>query len=275
MQKIANEIQDMTGGFKISKHSGRILDFCLAPGGFMEAALRMNPGSSGLAFALPAKDGGWDVLLPWNRPVKLKSLDVTMLAEDMGKSEIPADHPDAANFLPRQLEAESSFDLVICDGQVLRTQMRAAYREARETQRLRSAQLVLGLEQINPGGNMIVLLHRIDRPENIRLLYDFSKFSTMQIIKPTKGHAIKSSFYMVATNVQPEHPAALDVVVRWKSLWEVATFGTDEAFLQASATDVDVVDDVLEHFGSTLIAMGEEVWRIQAEALDRASFMKR
>lgn len=87
-----------------------------------------------------------------------------MLAADMGVTDIPEKHPDARKFLPCQMRETQLFDLVLCDGHVLRTHAptRASYRETREPARLKTTQLALGLEHIKPGGTMIVLFHKVE-----------------------------------------------------------------------------------------------------------------
>ena len=73
---------------------------------------------------------------------------MNLLAPAMGisTSEIPADHPDAENFLTKIPFAGQVFDVVIADGAVLRTHAREEYREKeRESLRLRILQLAYGL----------------------------------------------------------------------------------------------------------------------------------
>ena len=67
--------------------------------------------------------------MPTNPRLTLKLLDITLLVADMGVTSIPEEHPDVKNFLPQEFSSETFFDLVICDGQVLRTHARAEYRE--------------------------------------------------------------------------------------------------------------------------------------------------
>jgi hypothetical protein len=52
--------------------------------------------------------------------------DITLLAGEMGisPSGIPASHPEAASFSFDRPFLEQRFDLVFCDGQVLRTHER-------------------------------------------------------------------------------------------------------------------------------------------------------
>jgi 23S rRNA U2552 (ribose-2'-O)-methylase RlmE/FtsJ len=277
MKKIGREIHDATGVLQIetpsSEHS-RILDMCMAPGGFIATVLSLNPRSRTSGFTLPPSDGGHEVLLPRSTNVILKYLDITMLAEDMGVTKIQADHPDVKNFFPKQFEEGQAFHLVLCDGQVLRTQERAPYRKQREARRLINSQLALGLEHVRPGGTMIVLLHKAEAWDTVQLMYTFSKFSSVQLIKPMWFHAKRSSFYMVATKIQSHHPQAILAIEKWKEIWKVATFGTDEAYMETICkfeTDVEVI---LRDFGEELVRLGKTVWDIQAKALARAPFIK-
>ncbi|RYP72952.1 hypothetical protein DL770_007871 [Monosporascus sp. CRB-9-2] len=262
----------------------RILDMCAAPGGFLETALEENPEALVVAFSLPVSEGGHKMLLqPENNPnVTLKFMDITMLAGDMGMPDIPADHPDAAKFvLSRQFDSpdkqEALFDLVLCDGQVLRTHPRATYRETRETERLRSTQLALGLEHLRPGGTIVALLHKLEAWDTLSLLYCFSRFATVRTFKPRAGHTLRSSFYMVATDIQSRGPEAQAAIARWKDLWRVATFGSDEEYATALRESDDAlrVEDVLEEFGTVFVKLGRAVWDIQATALEKAPFIKR
>ena len=146
MKEIGQEMHRSTRALAISKvDSPNILDMCMAPGGFLATALNINPGARALGFSLPVSEGGHKVLLPRDTNVMLKFLDITMLAADMGVIDIPAEHPEAKNLLSQQLDPGELFGLVLCDGQVLRTHVRAAYRDMREARRLAVTQLVIGL----------------------------------------------------------------------------------------------------------------------------------
>lgn len=254
--------------------SPRILDFCIAPGGFLHKALDLNPTSNALAFSLPIKSGGHKVLLPPRPNVATKFLDITMLAADMGTSSIPPDHPDAANFLPRELDEGALIDLVICDGQVLRTHQRASDREKRELQRLMTTQLALGLEHCRPGWTMIVRPHHLEEWDTVCILHTFSLISFVQLFKPMTAHRKRSSFYLVATNVQAERAEAVAAVQSWKAVWKTATFGTDEEYEAACHEGEKAVHEVLEQFGPELVRLGRLVWDIQAKALTKAPWMQ-
>jgi 23S rRNA U2552 (ribose-2'-O)-methylase RlmE/FtsJ len=122
-----------------------------------------------------------------------------MLAADLGVEDIPKDYPDRKNFLPRGFRNERVFDGVLCDEQVLRMYTRAPCRGNRESRRLTVTQLALWLEHIQSGGTMIVLLHKIETMDTAELLHRFNRFFNVKLFKPTKSHAKRSSFYMVAT----------------------------------------------------------------------------
>lgn len=246
---------------------------CAAPGGFLATALRFNPKGRFLAFSLPEAMGGHKVQLQRRPNVKLRFMDITMLAADMGVTDIPAEHPDAANFLPRKFTDGQVFDLILCDGQVLRTHARASYREKREARRLIVTQLALALEHVRPGGTMVVLLHRVESWETVSLLHTFSKFSSIQLFKSQNAHATRSSFYMVTTNIQRRHPDAMSAVEGWKTVWKIATFGTDEEYWKMICESESRVGAVLEEFGPQLIELGRDIWGIQARALARAPWL--
>ncbi|KAI8957997.1 hypothetical protein F5Y11DRAFT_56264 [Daldinia sp. FL1419] len=273
MIRIGHELHRSTGAFALPQNPS-ILDMCMAPGGYLEVALSKNPGSDALAFTLPVSDGGHKVLCRNASDVEIRYLDVTMLAADMGVEQIPEDHPDAERFLPRQLEPHRLFDLVLCDGQVLRTHTRASYREWREAKRLTTTQLALGLEHLRPGGTMVVLLHKLEAWDTVNCLWRFDKFSTVKLLKPQSGHAKRSSFYMVATNIQPLHPEAVRSIEVWKNAWKVATFGSDEEHQRTTRDGELDVGRLLDEFGLKLIELGRDVWKIQAGALAKAPFIQ-
>lgn len=53
-------------------------------------------------------------MLPKDRRVEIRLLDVTMLADDLGMEldDIPQHHPDAGKFLPKQFDLSDRFGLV-------------------------------------------------------------------------------------------------------------------------------------------------------------------
>jgi 23S rRNA U2552 (ribose-2'-O)-methylase RlmE/FtsJ len=276
MQKIGWELHVSTGAFTCGSSQGKppnFLDLCMAPGGFLDTAMRLNPHSTATAYSLSVADGGHPILLPNNSGVEIKLLDVTLLAADMGVEDIPEDHPDRPSFLPREFCDGRVFDTVLCDGQVLRTHTRASYRKNREARRLTVTQLALGLEHIKPGGTMIVLLHKVEAIDTVELLYQFDHFSTIRLFKPAPSHAKRSSFYMVASDIQTGHPEVATAIVRWKRMWEVATFGNDDDYEIQVRENSSRVQDILDAFGQELVRMGKDIWDIQARALSKAPFI--
>ncbi|KAG8630244.1 hypothetical protein KVT40_001863 [Elsinoe batatas] len=279
MKEIAKDMHHTTGGLHIEHlphDDARILDCCMAPGGFLSVCLEINPGHRAVAFTLPVDEGGHRVLLPLDDGrVKTNFLDITMLSGDVGVTKIPFNHPDAVNFLPQQLPPEKTFDIVLCDGQVLRTHQRASYRERREARRLTLSQIILGLEHIDPGGTMIILLHKLETFNTANLLHKFSKFASLKVYKSVKYHAKRSSFYLIATNIQPYHVEALSVVSAWKKLWITATLGTDMEYERQLREEELGVYSLLNEYGPELMRLGQEIWCTQANALARMTWVHR
>jgi hypothetical protein len=202
-------------------------------------------------------------------------LDITMLASEFGVDEVPPRHPEHTSFLVERPYLGQLFHLVFCDGQVLRTHQRAGYREQQEALRLTVSQLILALQRIRAGGTLVMLLHKVEAWDTTELLYQFSRFSSIQLFKPERSHAIRSSFYVVAKNVLPDTEAAKQAVGIWKKAWWRATFGgpngTGEAKLIPDESDVQAV---IDEFGTELISLGRPIWEIQANALSKMDFVK-
>lgn len=278
MKKIGFEMQNQTAAFKIETPStGRphILDMCMAPGGYLEVALAINPGIGARGFCLPESDGGHKVFLSQasRSRAELRYMDITMLAADMGVENILEHHPDAGRFLSRQFQPGEEFGFALCDGHVLRTHDRADYRKDCEAQRLITTQLALSLEHLAPGGTMIVLLHKVDAWDSVLVLKTFSGFSRIRLYKPMAGHRVRSSFYMIATHIQSKHPLAIKAVARWKQVWKAATFGQDNGSMLALHEEEPSAEEVIRDFGEELVRMGRDVWKNQAEALASAPFI--
>lgn len=278
MKEIGSEMQHSTSAFTIVDTGfwqPSVLDLCMAPGGFVATALDVNPGACATGFSLPPADGGHKIHLPPELGVTIDFLDVTMLAADMGIADIPPEHPEASSFVRnRYLAPGQMFDLVLCDGQVLRTHKRPSHREKLESSRLAVSQLALGLGHVRPGGSMIVLLHKVDDWNNVCLLYEFSKFADVKVFKPRMWHAKRGSFYMIATNIRSRNREAVLAVERWKREWEVATFGTEQQYRDIVKGEELDVNEVLEEFGPKLISLGKSIWKIQATGLRKAPFMR-
>ena len=281
MRNMGAEMNRKTSALTLPSESdsgARVLDLCIAPGGFSAATLELNPMANIDGVSLPLDEGGHRVILPCKKrngtAVHIMFGDITMFAAEYGVDldSIPSDHPDADKFSPRRPYNGRTYDLVFCDGQVLRTHKRKDYREECEATRLTNAQLILGLQRIKPGGTMIVLLHNLDTWRTMELVRSFDKFATVELFKSVKAHVIVSSFYMIAKAVQPQSQAAQAALRKWKQLWHRATFGTNaEPIGDEVAEDVSAI---LNEFGPRLVELGRDIWRTQADALENGKFMK-
>ncbi|KAK5684815.1 hypothetical protein LTS10_002890 [Elasticomyces elasticus] len=279
MRNIAHDMHSATHVFDIltTSKEPRTLDFCMAPGGFLETAMKHDGRAQATAFSLDPKDGGHEVFMPQDPKVKIKSLDITMLAEDMEITNVPVDHPDYDNFLPQELFPSQVFDLIFCDGQVLRNHSRADYREGKlgkESTRLTLTQLALGLRYLKPRGVMVVLLHKLEAWNTVQMLWKFSCFAKIQLYKHSKCHAKRSSFYMIASEINSRGPEGCKSYREWRDMWAVATFGTDEEWEAKRRVTQEDVESVLAEFGDELARMALPVWDIQARALEKAPFIK-
>jgi 23S rRNA U2552 (ribose-2'-O)-methylase RlmE/FtsJ len=274
---IGKELNVATGAIQRSSNLA-VLDLCMAPGGFTTAALKHNQSAHVCGISLPVDMGGYEIRFPdWekNSRITVKLLDITMLAAEMGvdiHDEIPASHPDAGRFLSDRPFEGKKFDLVFCGGTVLRMHQRLEYRQNCETTRLRTSQLVLALGRIRRGGTLVAVMHRADAWDSVILLQTFSRFAHVQLFKPRTGHVRRSSFYMVARNVQPQRPEAAQAIERWKKQWRYSTFGFKaeegtEGLFDASR---NAVERVLEEFGERLVLLSTPIFKIQAEALHNA-----
>lgn len=285
MQRIGDELHRVTSALSVRLIQGSgpaILDLCMAPGGFSMAALRHNPNATLHGISLPQSQGGHPLLIPdWenNPKITVDFRDITMLAVEMGLaadlSDIPASHPDRSAFSPDRPFQGMEFDLVLADGQVLRTHPRLSYRDKCEELRLLTSQLVLALQRVRHGGTIVVLLHRIDSWRSVRLMHTFAAFSNIQLFKPRTGHAIRTSFYLVARNIRPSAPSALEAVAAWKEQWKASTLEEKLESDQEAADTAsdDMVNDVMDTFGPTLARLAVPVFSIQVAALRRAPFM--
>ncbi len=142
MRTIGLELDEATSALTLrggGNSRPAILDLCMAPGGFSSAALYRNPSALLRGISLPPSQGGHEMLLKgsWSKTdpyarVYVSFRDITLLAGEMGTpaSSIPASHPDAASFSFDRPFLEQKFDLVFCDGQVLRTHERLECKSA-------------------------------------------------------------------------------------------------------------------------------------------------
>lgn len=198
-----------------------------------------------------------------------------MFAAEFGVDQVPTSHPEYGSFSVERPYNDQIFDLVFCDGQVLRTHARAKYREPNEAHRLTSAQLILALQRIRQGGTFIMLLRQIQSFGTMELLYMFSRFSGIEVFKSKKKHTCRGTFYLIAKDMQPYSPACKEAIATWKKAWWNATFAGEHG---TGATKVlfseAYVQEVIDSFGSKLASLARPIWQIQLEALKKKDWTK-
>lgn len=281
MQRIGEEIQEATGALSLPKSGAEILDICMAPGGYSASALKHSPHAHVSGLSLPNTVGGHQLLIPFGRRdprIEIQFIDITMLAAEYGLSELPIDRQGILQLTLKRPWPTKLYDLVFCDGQVLRTHQphRESRREQSEAARLTCSQLILALQRIKPGGTLIMLLHKVEAWRTMKLLCSFDRFSQIELFKPLAAHRKRSSFYLIAKNVQPRQPAAVGAVNEWKTIWKNATFKILSDPDIADRTDgseeherAEEVPEILASFGERWIKLGEPIWRIQRDALKK------
>ena len=269
MRRIGAELQKFTQALSIESHDPCIMDLCMAPGGYTASALEVNPSATVFGVTFPAAAGGHPLQLKRNPNVHVRFTDITMEAAEIGITDVPYEHPDRGNFRTVPLLAtKSKFDLVFCDGQVLRNHAihRHPDRERHEATRLITTQMIIAVRHVKQGGTMIVLLHKVEAWQTVKLLRAFDKFSDIRLFKPTVGHASRSSFYLVAQNIRPGHASALTAKNDWLQMWKDATFH------QKSMAHPDEQEflEILESFGQKLIGLAEPIWTTQRNGIENS-----
>ena len=258
----------------------KALNLCMAPGAYTAVLLERHNDATVNGITLPTDLGGHAMCIPYgykDQRVNLYFLDITMLADEFGVAsrDVAPGHPDAGKFSNKRPYVHSVFDLVLCDGQALRTHDRAGYRETLESMRLLTAQLVLGLRRLKSGGTFTILLHKADGYDTLLVLKAFTTFSKLTLFKPKRGHNTRSTFYLIAKDVQSKSIEALRAIKDWEHDWQRATFGADDGvgFKKDEPTDEEIQEN-LDTFGDELINLASNIWSIQAEALEKVKWTK-
>lgn len=282
-QQIADNMQTETSAFTVSDpHPSsdpiRALNLCLAPGGYTMKLLEMHPTMQISGITLAPFAGGHEVLVQDPR-LSVAYLDMNLLPLCYGltPSTLPIAHPDTGHFLTSAPFPGLTYNLVLADGAVLRTHSLDAHRQhkEREAQRLRLAQLIFGLERLKTGGTFVMLLHRIDSFENMVLLRNFEQFAKVTVWKPERYYVQSSSFYLVAKEVQVGHQVAVEVLGKWKAVWQTATFGGKDGMGgEGEEVSSKWVAKALVIYGQRLIELGKPVWDVQARGLGKATYIQ-
>ncbi|QSZ30403.1 hypothetical protein DSL72_004926 [Monilinia vaccinii-corymbosi] len=253
-----------------------ILDLCMAPGGYTAAALGHRSAFQAYGITLAPESGGHSVIIDKNRLQGLRFHDITMFKEfcPSGK-EIPEGFK--SRFSDIKPFKSIKFHLAFADGKTLRThdRLKETYDADlnKETVRLQTSQLILAMNRMHNGGTLVMLLHKVDTWHSAFLLYTFSKFAKVEIFKPMKKHATRSSFYMIAKDIKVNDAVALAAIESWKEDWYRATFGgPDKTGLPKEEPTSEMVQELLTEFGPRLIKLGHKAWTVQANALSHTTY---
>ncbi|OQD79602.1 hypothetical protein PENANT_c047G09101 [Penicillium antarcticum] len=250
----------------------------MAPGGFSTIAKRKLPGSLIDAITLPPHAGGHEVMA--NDICRhIIYADITMYSKEIISNEhIPAGHPNSEKFETSRPYHDNQYDIVICGGAVANVHPTERYRSEHERSRLTVSQLIFATNRLKNGGSIVLLLHRVESWDTVCILHAFNKFSDVQLYKHPKCHGIKSSFYLVAKNVDLSHEAAKISLAYWKDLWMYLTFkdigNIPSPRSSLYNSDDSFVRELLSDFGPLFLNLARPVWRIQAGALRRSPFMR-
>ncbi|KAJ5793288.1 uncharacterized protein N7503_009266 [Penicillium pulvis] len=275
---IGSGLAEGTDIFKLKPPGLKVLDLCMAPGGFTTAAADnlLEPLIDGIT--LPPQIGDYEVLAK-RHCQRIIYADITMYLTEMGyEGTIPNGHPDANHFDTSRPLLDNTYDIVICGGAVGRDHPREEYRQDCEGTRLTVSQMVFAMNHLKTGGSMVLLLHRVEAWDTVCILHAFNQFSEIQLYKHPKCHAIKSSFYLVAKNVDLEHPVAKQSVSHWRNLWGYLTFKEFEDVplpdSKLDGSDVAFVQSMIDDFGPQFQKIAQPVWKCQAKALRKQPFTK-
>ncbi|KAL8649319.1 MAG: hypothetical protein Q9210_004471 [Variospora velana] len=252
----------------------KALNICMAPGAYTRAILEQYPGAAISGISLPIRMGGHKMMIRHGAAdsrVDVRFADITMFVGEFSThgTNIPSDHPDALNFRRWSPFAGHLFDLVVCDGQALRTHHREGMKANLEPMRLLISQLIFGMTRIRSGGTFVMLVHKVHSYHSVLLLKDFCSFAgSVQLFKPSSAHRFRSTCYMIAKDVQPSKEEARACIAKWKGQWVTTMLGgEDQAGEQPEAPTSAEVKTLLADFGPTLIAMSQESWNVQVIAL--------
>ena len=277
------------GALILPRSNARVLDLCMAPGGYSASVLKYNPDAVKYhpdalvcAYSLHPDMGGYRKRFHNHKSVHMLWGDITTLHKEFGVEEIPHDFRELLDVDNRRPWYGKWFDLIICDGRAHRRHKIADYRRQVESTRLEISQLILAMQRIKSGGTLILFLCNSAAYTSIKTLHLFDKIARIQLFKSTLTQTTRGSFYLIAKNVQPDHPEAVAAVKEWKRVWKELTFPTlDEkgrAKPPKAATESEragQASDLLKAFGERIIELGEPLWRIQKGALATAERTKK
>ncbi|KAJ5304708.1 uncharacterized protein N7443_004368 [Penicillium atrosanguineum] len=235
----------------------------MAPGGVAATAKKYLRTVLIDAVTLPSHIGGFEVM---DKGVcrNIEYADITMYSKEMGLQEnISTEHPDYKNFQIDRPFLGNLYDIVICGGAVGDVDSFAT-----------------GVcnESSYVGGSLVLLLHHVQSWDTVCILNAFNQFSDIELCKHREIRAIGSSFYLVAKNVNLEHPSARASISYWKDLWAYLTFKEFQEIPSPLSTvymtDDNFAESVKNGFGPHFLRLAKPIWKIQADALRKATFTK-
>ncbi|KAI9698796.1 MAG: hypothetical protein M1836_003906 [Candelina mexicana] len=266
-KETALERDEKVGPVASASSTLHVLDLCMAPGAYAAFIMEHYPSARIDAVTLSTAVGGHEVLVEYGEHtrVDLIEADITAYAADCCIDDRWKDSHLAKNLVSSRLYPGQKYDLVICDGKTEQKHLEN-YEQVKKLEgvRLKAAQLILGLERMKPGGTLYMLLHNIQNGDTIRLLSQFSRFCEVSVFKPTRWHTSRSSFYLIAKQIQTESEDLQMFVKTCKQAWTDAT-------LENKVTEVtkEEVRILLDLFGTKVIEFGHQIWPVQQKGLEK------
>jgi hypothetical protein len=254
----------------------------MAPGGFAQTVLSKHQDARIWGITLPSDMGGLSIMLPkWRDDLRIRVefADITMLANEMGRpaTSIPTQHLDIAKFSTKRPFQDETFNLVFCGATGAKTQLErtdAEHHELHKRLRLATSQLIFALQRLRNQGSLVLVMHKPESFDTAEIIRTFIKCSRVRLFKSKRKHAITSSFYMVATEVNTQSEEMRSAFVKWKRQWEAATFQPDQEPSDCLRASEDQVREMLAEFGPQLIDLATPLWKTQADALRASPFLK-
>ncbi|KAJ7633118.1 hypothetical protein FB45DRAFT_1058098 [Roridomyces roridus] len=214
----------------------RFLDLGCSPGGFTSYILSKNSSAQGLdrhrgRFKIFYADLGY---------YRLGPLPASVSGE---KNTLPA-----VVQLPSDLTARK-FDVVLLDGQQLRSNISTTTTTASGSNRLLISQLIIALQSLKKGGTLVIKLNDLELLSTAKLLYMLDRLSSnLQTFKSVEMHAARGGAWGWEWSAEGRVGRAVDGL---KGLW----VDTEEIMEQGNL--------------DRLVELGRGVWEVQAGALVR------
>ncbi|KAI9039333.1 uncharacterized protein KD926_009476 [Aspergillus affinis] len=274
METTGEKLVAETNILKLHTSTPQVLDLCMAPGGFVATVEKALPKSIIDTIILPTPLGGYNVLNPhiFRYVMHTDKLIYNLVDEGVVENDFETELYEITRpFLG------GPYDLIFCGCAPAKYQPREDYQSYCEAIRLSLSQLVFALDRLKPGGSLVLLLDRIDAWHTVCILHALSRFSEIQVYKHPEIHATKSSFYLVAKNVNLDHEDFKHAINNWRDLWTYIGF-EDTVDAQRMTWRCDKIDQEknfksdFEQFGPRFLELARPVWKIQATAMRRASF---